>query len=40
MIYIKSHSEINAMREAGRIAGNALAYAGTLITEGHDPTST
>lgn len=34
MIYIKSHSEINAMREAGRIAGNALAYAGTLITEG------
>ena len=34
MIYIKSSSEIALMREAGRIAGNALALAKGLVADG------
>ncbi|MDD2269450.1 MAG: type I methionyl aminopeptidase [Eubacteriales bacterium] len=34
MVYVKNASEIAAMREAGRIAGNALVYGGTLVKEG------
>lgn len=34
MVYIKTKSEISLMREAGRIAGNALKYGGSLVKEG------
>lgn len=34
MIYIKSNAEIALMREAGRIAGNALAMAKGIVAEG------
>ena len=34
MVYIKSPSELTIMREAGKIAGNALAYGGSLVKEG------
>ena len=34
MVYIKNKSEITIMREAGKIAGNALAYGGSLVKEG------
>lgn len=34
MVYIKSPSELALMREAGKIAGNALVYGGSLVKEG------
>ncbi|HBL84925.1 MAG: type I methionyl aminopeptidase [Clostridiales bacterium GWF2_38_85] len=34
MVYLKNNSEIALMREAGKIAGNALAYGGSLVKEG------